>query len=124
MGENGSISVTRKNNQKFIKITSKGQLELLLQKAKIAKRGDWDGKWRLVIFDIPEASKEKRDKLRKLLKQNSFYKLQASVYISPYQLNREALIYLQKIGLIDYIRILRVDEMDNDKKFIKHFKLK
>ena len=83
----------------------------------------WDGKWRLVIFDIPESSREKRDHLRYLLKQNKFCKLQASVFISPYPLNREALEYLQFSKLFDYIRILRVDEMDNDSDLRKKFKL-
>ena len=48
---------------------------------------------------------------------------QASVFISPFRLNREAVWYLKKTGLIEYIRILRVDEMDEDKHLKKHFHL-
>ena len=119
----GVVEISRKNDRRFIKLTRKGELEILLEKSKVKKTQKWDGKWRLVIFDIPESSREKRDHLRYLLKQNKFCKLQASVFISPYPLNREALEYLQFSKLFDYIRILRVDEMDNDSDLRKKFKL-
>ena len=75
------------------------------------------------MFDIPEGSRDKRDKLRRLLQRSKFVKLQASVFISPFVLNREAISYLKRTGLIDYIRILRVDEIDDDKILRKHFSL-
>ena len=120
----GTVSIISKNGQKFLKLTRKGELQILLEKACLPKLGVWDGKWRLVVFDIPEDAKDKRFIFRRLLKRNNFYKLQASVYISPYALNREAVQYLEKSGLINYIRILRVDEMDNDGAIRKRFGLK
>ncbi len=79
----GSIKEISKNGRHFLKLTSKGQLELLIQKAGIEKNSDWDGQWRILIFDIPEDCNAKRDSLRRLLKRNNFIKLQASVFISP-----------------------------------------
>ncbi len=111
------------NGQNFLQITEKGQLELLLLKAQLQKSEIWDGKWRLVLFDIPEDSSNKRDELRRLLLKNNFVKLQASIYISPYSLNREAIIYLKNTGLINYIRIGRLEELDDDADLIKQFKL-
>jgi phenylacetic acid degradation operon negative regulatory protein len=87
------------------------------------KTEKWDKNWRLIIFDIPETSREKRDELRWLLKKNHFIKLQSSVFISPYSLNREAIAYLKQTGLINYIRILKVSEIDDDKYLIKKFGL-
>jgi len=120
----GAVKVFKKNNQKFIQCTKKGQLEILFKKAMIPPKRSWDGKWRLVIFDIPEESRNKRDQLRFLLKRNNFIKLQASVFVSPYPLNREAIKYLQETGLDRFVRVLRVDEMDNEKELKKKFKLK
>lgn len=119
----GLLKVTLKNNKKFLQLTKKGELQVLLEKAKLATKSKWDGKWRLVMFDIPERSKDQRNVFRSLLKSNNFYKLQASVYISPSPLNREAIIFLNKTHLIDFIRILRIDEMDNDLELRKKFKL-
>jgi phenylacetic acid degradation operon negative regulatory protein len=120
----GWIKYVDKNNDRFVKLTKKGQLEALLAKARIpAKPGKWDGKWRVIIFDIPEESEEKRDFFRYLLKKNGFIKLQQSVYINPHPLNRDAIVYLKKSGLIGYIRVLKVEEMDNDKDLKKKFGL-
>jgi CRISPR-associated endonuclease Cas2 len=77
----------------------------------------------MVIFDIPENASRERDQLRRLLLLNDFKKLQASVYISPYQINREAINYLKETGLIKYIRFARVDELDDDKDLKKKFNL-
>jgi CRISPR-associated endonuclease Cas2 len=112
------------SGQKFLELTRKGQIELLIAKAWLPNKQTWDGKWRMVMFDIPREANQKRDKLRRLLKSVDFYKLQASVYLTPYPLNREAITYLKNTGLIDYIRIARLDELDDDAALLKHFKLK
>ncbi len=91
--------VINPSGKRFLQLTQKGELELLMAKAWLRKVQVWDGKWRMVIFDIPEEANEKRDKLRRLLKSGGFFKLQASVYVNPYPLNREAIHYLKKTRL-------------------------
>lgn len=44
---------------------------------------DWDGKWRMVIFDVPELNRPLRAKLRKRLVAEKFGCLQQSVWITP-----------------------------------------
>lgn len=122
--QKGWIRFVDKHNERFVKLTKKGELRALLVKAKnpeIPKT--WDGRWRMVIFDIPEASNSQRNFFRYLLKKNGFIQLQASVYVSPYPLNREAIKYLQESHLIDYIRIAKIEEMDNDSDLRKKFKI-
>jgi phenylacetic acid degradation operon negative regulatory protein len=120
----GCLKIIYKNGQRFLKLTKKGELEALMAKVKgkVPEKA-WDGKWRLIVFDIPEQAREKRDKLRFLLKQAGFKKLQASVFISPYALNREAVEYLKQTGLTAFIRILKVEEIDDDKDLKKQFKI-
>ena len=119
----GWIRFVDKNSQRFIKLTKHGELEALLAKAKHPKPEAWDGKWRVFIFDIPEESRGKRDFLRYLLKANDFIKLQDSVYVSPYPFGREAIRYLAETGLSHYIRVMKVEEMDDDKDLRKKFNL-
>lgn len=125
MQKRGVVKMVKKQGKKFIQITKKGELEVLLAKAVSLKNPEksWDGKWRVIIYDIPESSKSKRQLFRNLLKANKFVKLQASVFISPYPLNASALEFLKQTGLIDFIRILRVDAMDDDRRFRKQFGL-
>lgn len=120
----GFVRQISKSGKNFFELTKKGQLKLLLSKTKVTKSRQWDGKWRLVIFDIPEDAKVLRNKLRELLKEHGFTKLQASVFISPYPLNREGIRYLKESGLIEFIRMLRVDEIDFDKDLKKKYHLK
>lgn len=119
----GVLTVSEKNGKKFIQLTSKGQLEVLFKQAQLSTRQSWDGEWRMIIFDIPENARQRRDQLRRLLKLNGYYGLQDSVFISPYPLNRQAVEYLNKSGLRDYIRILLIAEMDDDADLRKRFKL-
>ncbi len=123
MRRSGYLKVVEKNSQKFLKLTNKGQLEKLLQKAGVIKQKKWDGKWRILIFDIPEDFHHLRDHFRRLLKHHNFRKLQASVFVSPYMLNREAVEYLKETNLINFIRIMKVEEMDNDEDLRKMFGL-
>src|SRR6185503_2929211 len=43
----------------------------------------WDGRWRLVLFDVPEARNAQREKLRRYLKARYFGCLQGSVWVTP-----------------------------------------
>lgn len=124
MRKNGLLKVVSENSQKFIRLTKKGQIEMLLAKMALPEKKMWDGHWRMLIFDIPEDCREKRDLLRSLLKRNDFIKLQASVFVSPYALNREAVEYLKISGLKKYIRIIKIDEIDSDEDLRKRFNLK
>lgn len=43
----------------------------------------WDGRWRLVLFDVPQRAAHHRVRLRRLLRDRRFGHLQNSVWISP-----------------------------------------
>lgn len=120
--QKGYLKYVNEENEKFIKITKKGELKALLEKSKLEKEeSEWDGKWRIIIFDIPEESNGKRNFFRALLKQYGYKRLQGSVYISPWPLNRSAVDYLKQTGLNKYIRIIKAEEIDDDTDLKKEF---
>jgi len=43
----------------------------------------WDGKWRLILFDVPEVQSRLRQQFRRVLRQFHFGHLQGSVWASP-----------------------------------------
>ena len=47
----------------------------------------WDGRWRMILFDLPEAEASARVKLRRFLQSSGFGFLQNSVWITPDPLN-------------------------------------
>lgn len=47
---------------------------------------EWDGKWRMVLFDLPETLRWLRLRIRRMLKDAHFGNLQNSVWITPWDL--------------------------------------
>lgn len=70
------------------------------------RHGKWDGKWRGVFFDIPEAQRKLRDDLRSGLKKLGFGLWQRSVWITPFDITKELNSYLQKQGLSTVVQIM------------------
>jgi len=123
LSKKGLIVFEEKKGKKFIRLTPDGKKRLSLYKQKtwgLPKNKKWDGKWRIVTFDIREERRLTRDKIRRTLKEVGFTKLQNSTWIYPYEC--EEFIKLlkadQKIGKdILYIVAERV-EYDNGFKNI------
>lgn len=80
----------------------------------IKKQKNWDGMWRVVMFDIPEKMREGRTVLVQKLKQLGFYPLQKSVFILPYDCKNEVDFLVEAFDLRKYVRFLLVKETDLD----------
>jgi DNA-binding transcriptional regulator PaaX len=50
---------------------------------------EWDGRWRLVLFDVPTTQNSQRAQLRRYLRDKGFGYLQNSVWITPDSLEEE-----------------------------------
>lgn len=120
------LIISQRQGKQFIKLTRKGKIETLLHKLTkdFHKPDHWDGKWRLMIWDVPETSRKARNTIRGFVKQLGFYQLQKSVFITPFALPRSAVDYLNLSGLNHFIRIMRIDGLDDDRQLKKHFHLK
>ncbi|MEK7658592.1 MAG: hypothetical protein AAB352_01880 [Patescibacteria group bacterium] len=81
--------------EKGIKIMKRYQiLELRIKKPK-----KWDGKIRVVAFDIPNIQRTKRDAFRRKLKELGFYSSQKSVWLHPFDCKNEIKILKDFLGL-------------------------
>lgn len=89
---------------------------------RIKKSAKWDGKWRLIIFDIEEGKKVAREFFRSKLKSLGFYQLQKSVYIYPYPCRKEIEILRANYGLsVHEVMYLLVDRFEGKKILIDNF---
>ncbi len=127
MANSGLIMLSKNSNgQTIIRLTSKGKKELKLYNLKhrsISKPRRWDGKYRLIIFDIKEWKRGVRDDLRDWLKNLGFLPLQRSVWVHPYEC-REILVLLKahfKIGR--EVLYITADEVENDRWLRQEFGL-
>ena len=62
----------------------------------------------VIIFDIPEIEKYKRDLLRDALKKIGLRMLQKSVWIGKYDIPKELIDYLRRLQIIEYVQIFEV----------------
>lgn len=106
-----------------VKITRNGLVKALtyeLDEMKLNKPKKWDGKWRLVIFDIPNKYKRVRDIFRLRLQQLGLYQLQESDYISPYPCFNEIEFLRELYGVRFKVQYLLVEKLEDD-EFLKSY---
>ena|SRR3989344_8732469 len=83
----GYVAVRGGISKREIVLTTKGEkFAAFLGEGRLAlkKPKRWDGKWRLVLFDIPERRKKLRAQLRITLSSLGFVRLQNSAWVYPY----------------------------------------
>ena len=83
----------------------------------------WDGKWRLVSFDVPGSYSSERDSIRRLLVEFDFYPLHKSVWISPNTASENFWKLLVDEDLDKYCKVMVVEIIEGDRELRKYFKL-
>lgn len=121
------VSFREKENERVeIVLTKDGRkkaLEFQFDEMKIKKPDKWDGKWRVVIFDIPEKKKKAREALRDKLKDLGFKELQKSVLIHPFECEDEIDFITEVFEIRNHVRFLRVDYFTNEEQIKLKFGL-
>lgn len=108
----GYIKIKELENKQAIILTPKGatKLEKIALKIKCNKKRR-DGKWQMVIFDIPEKKRFARDQLRWALKNLGYQRFQKSIWICPYNVLEETQNLIKNLSLKSYVRLLLIEEM-------------
>lgn len=81
----------------------------------------WDGKWRILTFDIPEEKRPARDAIRRLIVQLGFKQLHKSVWIQPLPCREQITEIQEAYGVKDHVTLLEVNHFDQEAKFIAKF---
>lgn len=87
------------------------------------KKEKWDGKWRMIAFDIPREFQKGRKALVYRLKTGGFYELQESIFLYPYDCKKEVDDLLELFKLKKYVRFGLLDFIDNEEKIKLRFKI-
>jgi len=113
--ENGVMTVKITDNGK--KYLKKFDIDNMI----LNKPNKWDGKWRLVMFDIPEKHKKAREALRYKLKELDFLRLQDSVWVTPYPCDDE-IRFLREIFNISFnVDIVVTDDLKHHEIKLKRY---
>lgn len=116
--------IKRKNGVITVKLTKEGKRKLARYKIdllEIVKPNKWDGKWRVVIFDIPVKKNSNRELLRYKMKGLGFYKLQASVFVHPYPCFEVVKFLRDYFGVSAEVEYLEVETLESQDRLIGYF---
>lgn len=115
-----------KDGKKFLRLTSAGHKALALEQAKVALKNQkkkWDGRWRMVVFDIPERRRTVRFRLRRIMSEIGFVRLQDSVWVYPYDCEDFVALLKAELKVGKNVLYTIVDTIEHDKSIRLHFKL-
>lgn len=123
--ENKLVEVINENGQEVIKLTQKGQTKYLRYKMEDWSDNNkgWDGKWRLVIYDISKLKKNHQENFRRVLKSMNFWPLQESVYLTPYKC-QDVVGYLREyFNIGEEVMLLEISKLENEDHYKQYFGL-
>jgi DNA-binding transcriptional regulator PaaX len=117
------INLYEKDGEMFMKITEKGNKKTLkyqIDELRLSRPKEWDKKWRIVAFDIPEKYRRSRDAVNLKLKELEFYPLQKSIFICPFECKDEIDFIGEFFNIRKYIKYLIADKIEeSDRDYLK-----
>ncbi|MCC2335022.1 PaaX family transcriptional regulator [Cellulomonas wangsupingiae] len=104
MVKHGLLVSTRSGRHTFYAMTPRAQGVMRAGAVRIVAFGagddaDWDGRWSLVAFSVPEANRSAREALRTRLRWLGFAPLYDALWVSPHPRHDQALAELGELGV-------------------------
>ncbi len=118
------IEIFHKDNREIIKLTKRGKDRVpyyLSEEMPEIQQSEWDGKWRIVLFDIPNTKNKTRDAFRRKLQEFGFYQLQKSIFVFPYDCAHE-IRYLRNLYDIEpFVKYMVADIIESEIDLVSEF---
>ena len=115
-----------RDGKKYLRVTPAGRKVLAFEQAKIALKSQkkkWDGRWRMVVFDVPERRRRVRNRLCAIMRDVGFVRLQDSVWVYPYDCEDFIALLKAELKIGKDALYAIADTIENDKNIRKHFRL-
>lgn len=122
----GYVEFKVEQGKKRLRLTPKGEkYAALMGEGKLVpkKPKRWDGKWRILTFDIPERRRGVRDGIRTTLTKLGFHRLQDSVWIYPYDCEELVTILKADFRIGKDMLYVVADAVEFDGPLRSHFSL-
>jgi len=112
---------------KCVQLTNEGKRkfgELLSRSPDSRKHKRWDGRWRVVIYDIHENRKVLRSRLQRTIQAFGFSKLQQSVWVYPYDCEELIILLKAEFKIGKDVLYMVVEKIENDTMLKEYFGLR
>ena len=113
--KNGQLKITQRGKRYLFRCLSLGDNK------ELNKNKKWDGKWRVLIFDIPESRRFDRTNIRQAIISIGFMRLQDSVWIYPYSCEKIISLLKAETESEGDVLYMIVEMLENDEEIKKHF---
>lgn len=108
----GLIKEINEKGKRAWLLTERGENNLFKIESKFKKfKKRKDGKWIMIIFDVPEKMRGKRDLFRRQLKFLGFKMLQESIWICPYDVLKIVNNFIGDFFLKSFVKIFLIEEV-------------
>jgi hypothetical protein len=125
MKRQGVVRIVKRDGQFTIDITPKGMSRLerhRLQTLAIPQPSAWDGKWRIVMFDIPQEYDVARRAFARKLQALGFKLMQRSVWVHPFPCFEEVGIVTSAFPeVVPYVLVAEVGYVNVHDKLLEMF---
>ncbi|MFS0781930.1 phenylacetic acid degradation operon negative regulatory protein PaaX [Bacillus sp. 1P06AnD] len=104
MVKQGWVESEKQGNKSYYSLTERGmhRMEEAAQRIYKLNPQKWDGKWRILMYTIPEEKRQIRDELRKELLWSGFGSFSSGCWLSPNHLEEEVHQLIQKYDIGQY----------------------
>lgn len=108
----GYIEKIEKNGEVYLRLTPIGSERVRRDFSLLTlSKKRWDGKWRVVFFDIEEISRIARNKLRAKLKELGFGMVQKSVWATPHDIGTDFYEFIEMVGLEEQVFLIEGESL-------------
>jgi DNA-binding transcriptional regulator PaaX len=115
LAKNGRLELTEEGKKKLHNLEFKD--------FKISKPKVWDGKYRVIIFDIGVEKNRIRDAVRRQLSAWGFVRVQDSVWANPYECREVITLLKNHFGVNKNVLYITAESIENDIPLKKLFNL-
>lgn len=112
-------ALTNEGRKRIKRVLMRRALQASIKPQKV-----WDGKWRLILFDISAGERAKRNAFRSMIRRIGAVMLQKSVWVYPYDCSEHISLLRQFFDLPESsLRLVETSEIGDNRILRKHFKV-
>lgn len=100
----------KSDKELVLQLTDSGRDRALWAKMRTGDE-KWDGRWRLVVWDVPEKRRQARDLLRFKLKQLGFKQWQQSIWATKINCTKLLRDFIKQVGIEDWVMVIESDNV-------------
>lgn len=118
------VEIVGKDDKYLVEITTSGLTKALfykIEEMETKEPQEWDGKWRMVVFDIADRKKRHREIFRERIKSLGLCKFQESIYVYPYPCFDQVEFLRQVFGVGVEVKYILAEKIEDDEQLRNHF---